>query len=74
MMTHWPAVVLAASLSALPGAAMAEALPPPIGPLPSSDQVDQGYPGDVENALSDFTRLQCDLLFFLTPRQNCPSN
>ena len=74
MMTRWPAVVLAASLSALPGAAMAEVLPPPIGPLPSSDQTDQGYPGDVENALSDFTRFQCDLLFFLTPRQNCPSD
>ena len=53
---------------------MAEALPPPIGPLPSSDQTDQGYPGDLENALSDFTRFQCDLLFFLTPRQNCPTD
>ena len=74
MMTRWPALVLAATLSALPGAAMAEPLPPPIGPLPSSDQTDQGYPGDVENALSDFTRFQCDLLFFLTPRQNCPSD
>ena len=51
---------------------MAEAVPPPIGPLPSSDQVDQGYPGDVENALSDFTRLQCDLLFFLTTPSELP--
>jgi hypothetical protein len=54
--------------------ALAEPLPPPIGPLPSSAQADAGYPGDVENALSDFTRFQCDLLFFLTPRQNCPSD
>ena len=73
-MKRWPAVVLAATLSALPGLALAEPLPPPIGPLPSSAQADAGYPGDVENALSDFTRFQCDLLFFLTPRQNCPSD
>ena len=73
-MTRWPAVVLAATLSALPGVAVAEPLPPPIGPHPSSAPSDAGYPGDVENALSDFTRFQCDLLFFLTPRQNCPSD
>ncbi|MFZ9148773.1 hypothetical protein [Vulcanococcus sp.] len=67
-------LMLGALLSAAPVARAEELLPPPIGPVtPVAQRESAGFGADVESALDDFTRFQCDLLFFLTPRQGCPT-
>jgi hypothetical protein len=74
MKTIAGALLLGAMLTAAPMGRAAELLPPPIGSGTSTAQREgAGFGADVENALDDLTRLQCSLLFFLTPRQGCPA-
>jgi hypothetical protein len=67
-------LLLGAMLTAAPMGRAAEVLPAPIGSSAVTAQREgSGFGADVENALDDLTRLQCNLLFFLTPRQGCPT-
>ena len=74
MKTIAGALLLGAMLTAAPMGRAAELLPPPIGSASTTAQREgTGFGADVEHALDDLTRLQCNLLFFLTPRQGCPT-
>ena len=67
--------MLCLAVMAATPAARSEALPPPLELAPATAQPadNPGFAMDVEHALSDLTRLQCDLLgLILVNSQPCP--